>query len=109
MQGDRVIVTDDAIEVFHAESRFGQAWTSTWLWAELHSVAVGALHLAPDDERWVFLDVSHVNGEFAQIDHQTEGFSAAVAEVARRGGSAVPDLAALNDNEWVEIWHMNVA
>ncbi|MFG3603764.1 hypothetical protein [Micromonospora chersina] len=68
-------------------------------WVEVTSVAVYASLLPPDGQRIVWMDATHVSGEFVEINNMTEGFDEAVAAVISRSGRGPLDLSRLQPSD----------
>jgi hypothetical protein len=65
-------------------------------------VAICVLVLPPADERLRYLDVSHVSGEFLELNEGLDGWPEAVAAIVARSGR--PDLNPDPVDGCVEIW-----
>lgn len=73
-------------------------------WSEIVSVGLCVLVLPPDGQRFRYLDVSHVSGEFLELNEDLDGWREAVAAVVARSGRPGPDLDAVPADGCVEIW-----
>ncbi|MEH0938661.1 hypothetical protein [Micromonospora psammae] len=90
---ERVSVDDLGIWVTHPNGTTGLPWV------EVASVAVYASLIPPDDQRIVWMDATHVSGEFVEINNMTEGFNDAVAAVISRSGRGPLDLSRLHPSD----------
>ncbi|MEU7713186.1 hypothetical protein ACGF5H_28715 [Micromonospora chalcea] len=68
-------------------------------WVEVTDVAVYASVLPPDDQRIVWMDATHVSGEFVEISNLAEGFHEAVTAVISRSGHDPLDLSRLQPSD----------
>ncbi|MEV6373427.1 hypothetical protein [Micromonospora musae] len=68
-------------------------------WVEVTKVAVYASALPPDGRRILWMDATHVSGEFVEINDLTAGFDEAVAAVASRSGRGPVDLSRLQSSD----------
>jgi hypothetical protein len=97
---ERVSVDDLGIWVMRPNGTTGLPWV------EVTSIAVYASVLPPDDQRIVWMDATHVSGEFVEINNMTEGFHEAVAAVISRSGRDPLDPSHLQPSDPpVEIYH----
>ncbi|MER7334581.1 MULTISPECIES: hypothetical protein [unclassified Micromonospora] len=77
--------------------------TSGWPWSEIQHVSVAALPI--EEHRFLYLEVTHVSGEFMEVGETVDGFREAVRVISTRGGRAAPDLDALRPSDpMLEIW-----
>ncbi|MEU4779644.1 hypothetical protein [Micromonospora sp. NPDC023633] len=96
---ERVSVDDLGIWIMHPHGAVGLPW------AEVTSVSVYASVVPPDDQRIVWMDATHVSGEFVEINNMSEGFNEAVAAVISRSGRGPLDLSRLQPSDGhVEIY-----
>ncbi|MEU6206373.1 hypothetical protein ABZ814_22645 [Micromonospora musae] len=68
-------------------------------WVEVTRVSVYVSVLPPDGRRIVWMDATHVSGEFVEINSLTEGFDEAVAAVASRSDRGPVDLVRLHSSD----------
>ncbi|WP_435587494.1 PH domain-containing protein [Micromonospora aurantiaca (nom. illeg.)] len=100
---ERVSIDDSGIRVVRPNG------TTRLPWAEVASIAVYAAVFPPDDQRTDWMDVTHVSGEFMEINNMTEGFHEAVAAVLSRSGRGPLDLSRLRPTEpAVEIYRADL-
>ncbi|SCG52789.1 hypothetical protein GA0070613_2203 [Micromonospora inositola] len=83
---DRVFVDGNGIWIEGVHGVVGYPW------AEIMDVGMCVLALPPDDQPFLYLDVSHSSGEFLELNEDLDGFPEAVRAVAERAGRPVPEL-----------------
>ncbi|MGC5017500.1 hypothetical protein [Micromonospora sp. DT47] len=93
----RVVVDEIGVWTEDAGHRLG------WPWSEIQHVSVSAL--APEEQRFRYVEVTHVSGEFMEIGETVDGFREAVRAISARAGRPAPDLDALRASDpMLEIW-----
>ncbi|MEH0934379.1 hypothetical protein [Micromonospora psammae] len=83
---ERIVVDENGIWTEGGHGVVGCPWT------EITDVGVCVLVLPPDDQKFLYLDVSHSSGEFLELNEDLDGFPEAVRAVAARAGRPVPEF-----------------
>ena len=106
--GDAGITVTTTTEPFRSmygrEMRPGT--TDVWdvPWDEITSVSISATEHPPDFTRELVLVVDLTWGEYLELHEDADGFDEALAALARRSGTPVPDRDAVPTFEHLDIW-----